>query len=49
MTDPIRAAMERLLFDIRVLAGNSTGVAGLHRNGDIAPWSDLLEDGAYSP
>jgi hypothetical protein len=49
MTDPIRAALERLLFDIRALAGDSTGVAGLHRNGDIAPWSELLEEGTYSP
>jgi hypothetical protein len=42
-TDPIRAALERLLLNIQELANSSEGVTGLHLNGDIASWSDLLE------
>ena len=29
------------------LIASSGGVAGLHLNGDIAPWSDLLTGGRY--
>lgn len=42
-------ASERLLHDINDLMANSEGVAGLHLNGDMAPWSDLDEEGHYSP
>ena len=42
-------ALDRLIFDIKALAAESEGVAGLHQNGDVAPWSDLLEGGEFSP
>lgn len=49
MSDPIRAALERLLSDIQTLADNSQGIEGLHLNGDTAPWDELLvEGGCYS-
>lgn len=41
-------ALERLVHDVRDLMENSEGVAGLHMNGDLAPWSDLKESGRYS-
>jgi len=44
-----REALARLIFDIKALAAESEGVAGLHQNGDVAPWSDLLEGGEFSP
>jgi hypothetical protein len=47
MTDPIRAALERLLSDIQALSDSSQGIEGLHLNGDCAPWVELLE-GGYS-
>lgn len=46
--DPIRAALERLLYDIQDLSDSSQGIVGLHRNGDPAPWNELLEGGRYS-
>ena len=46
--DPIRAALERLLSDIQALSDSSQGIVGLHRNGDPAPWNELLEGGSYS-
>lgn len=49
MVNPIRLALERLIFDIYALAEKSEGIAGLHQNGDIAPWSDLLSGSPYSP
>jgi hypothetical protein len=48
MTDPIRAALERLLSDIQALSDSSQGIDGLHLNGDCAPWVELLEGGHYS-
>lgn len=47
-TELVEAA-ERLLHDISDLMANSEGVTGLHKNGDVAPWSDLDEDGHYNP
>jgi len=38
-------ALNRLLHDVDDLTSSSQGVAGLHLNGDIAPWSDLVEGG----
>lgn len=43
----LRDALERLVHDIRDLADNSHGVVGLHKNGDDAPWSELVEGGRY--
>ena len=48
MADPIRAALERLISDIQALSDSSQGIEGLHRNGDPAPWDELLEGGCYS-
>lgn len=39
LTEGIRA--------VRTLIDESQGVAGLHLNGDIAPWDELEEDGRY--
>ena len=33
--------------DIDDLVGNSTGVAGLHMNGDVADWDSLLPGGCF--
>jgi len=35
------------LHDIDDLVANSEGVSGLHLNGDIAPWSEIMDGGAY--
>lgn len=32
---------------VTMLIDNSTGVDGLHPNGDSAPWTDLLAGGCY--
>lgn len=37
----------QLVAEIYGLTDESSGVAGLHLNGDIAPWSDLLPGGAF--
>lgn len=44
------AEIERLRAGLRAvsdLIDESHGVAGLHRNGDVAPWSDLRAGGKY--
>jgi len=44
------AEIERLRAGLRAvsdLIDESHGVAGLHRNGDVAPWSDLRTGGKY--
>lgn len=35
------------LRDIDDLVANSEGVSGLHLNGDVAPWSEIMDGGAY--
>lgn len=40
-------ALTELLDDIEGLIGESTGVAGLHLNGDLAPWRELEEGGQF--
>ena len=35
------------LHDIDDLVANSEGVSGLHLNGDMAPWSEIMDGGAY--
>jgi hypothetical protein len=37
----------RLKYDLNVLIDESYGVSGLHLNGAVAPWSDLLTGGRY--
>ena len=39
-------ALECLLDDLRDLMAESSGVYGLHLNGDPCPWSDLLPGGS---
>lgn len=41
-------ALEQLLKDVDDLMGSSEGVAGLHHNGELAPWSELAEGGQFS-
>ncbi len=40
------AAADKMHHDICVLIDESSGVVGLHRNGDEASWAELLEGGA---
>ena len=35
------------LHDIDDLVANSEGVSGLHMNGDMAPWSEIMDGGAF--
>lgn len=37
----------RVLHDIDELAANSEGVAGLHMNGKVAEWSEIMDGGAF--
>lgn len=44
----VRADLAReLLNDLLVLISESDGVAGLHQNGDLAPWSELVSGGRF--
>ena len=43
----LATALNELLDDIDALVDNSKGVAGLHLNGDVAPWSELLSGGRF--
>lgn len=46
----LQAENERLrkgLEAVESLIGESSGVAGLHMNGDVAPWGDLRTGGKY--
>ncbi len=38
---------DRVIDDINCLIGNSHGVYGLHLNGDLSPWDELLEGDQY--
>lgn len=40
-------ALTGLVDDIDGLAGESDGVAGLHLNGDVATWGELLPGGRF--
>ncbi len=40
-------ALLNLVADIQGLMSESEGVAGLHRNGDVAPWDELEPGGRY--
>ena len=39
--------LEAAVDAVRNLINNSEGVAGLHLNGDVAPWDELMEGGEY--
>lgn len=45
--DTLAALAAELVHDLDDLIGNSEGVAGLHKNGDLAPWHSLTEGGAF--
>lgn len=45
--DALKARLEKLTSDIRILIDESSGVYGLHMNGDPAPWGDLLSGGRF--
>lgn len=38
---------DMLKGSVHDLVDSSEGVAGLHLNGDVAPWGDLMEGGDY--
>lgn len=41
------AQIKGLLSDIEGLMGESSGVYGLHLNGDVSPWDELDEGGRF--
>ncbi len=43
----LAAAVIAALHDIDDLVANSDGVSGLHMNGDMAPWSEIMDGGAF--
>jgi hypothetical protein len=45
--DRYRQRMQTLVDDVDALISDSDGVAGLHRNGDLAPWSELTAGGRF--
>lgn len=47
MTTDWRALCAELVKELDDLRESSEGVAGLHRNGDLAPWSELGESGEF--
>lgn len=40
-------ALDTLHMAVSALIRDSHGVAGLHRNGDVAPWDELLPGGRF--
>lgn len=40
-------ALSELISSLDDLISDSQGVYGLHLNGDLAPWSELVEGGCY--
>lgn len=40
-------ALSELVDDINALVSESHGVAGLHRNGDVATWEEILPGGRF--
>ena len=47
MNKELLAALEKVVSDITALSESSYGVHGLHRNGDLAPWSSLFSGGFF--
>lgn len=41
------AKLRKGLTAVEELIADSSGVYGLHRNGDVSPWSELLEGGQF--
>lgn len=40
-------ALAKLYVDLKALIEDSIGVAGLHKNGDLALWHDLVRGGQF--
>ena len=47
MNKELLEALEKVVSDITALSESSYGVHGLHRNGDLAPWSSLFSGGFF--
>ena len=47
ISDELAEKVEKAFGAVRGLINESTGVAGLHLNGDVAPWDELEEGGRY--
>lgn len=45
--DELFKALEKLSGDVEALMKESSGVYGLHQNGDHAPWGDLVAGGRH--
>lgn len=45
--DELLAKLESLVGDVKALIEDSGGVYGLHKNGDPAPWDELVAGGSY--
>jgi len=43
----LRGLLAQLVEEVQDLMEESEGVAGLHRNGDVAPWSELEPGGQF--
>lgn len=43
----LAGALNALVDDINTLASESHGVVGLHRNGDVATWGEILPGGRF--
>jgi len=41
------STLKAAITNVAELIDNSSGVSGLHQNGDIAGWDELLEGGYY--
>ena len=44
----MRDALQKVLTDLDALISQSNGVVGLHRNGDVATWSELTDGGRFN-
>lgn len=44
----MRDALQKVLADLDALISDSHGVVGLHRNGDVATWSELTDGGRFN-
>lgn len=47
LTEAENARLRQAVNEVRDLIRESTGVAGLHRNGDVADWESLLPGGQF--
>lgn len=42
-----RDRLRKIVEDFETLVGESSGVYGLHLNGDPSPWSEILQGGRF--